>query len=154
VTILVVPDGQLHVPVVDEARLLLLLLRLRPRLLLGWIRLSMQKRKHLSVLAALSPFQNYSHHPMVRRIPSMRLSLLMVLHLLFGSPNLLQTMVVGLLLVLLTIVTTFVKSGRSVLEIYMLRKRRISGLRLGSGTLFTLITTSPFFIAKPSRRRS
>jgi hypothetical protein len=54
--ILVVSDGQLHVPMVDGARLLLLLLRLQHRLLLGWIQLSMQKRKPLSVLAALSPF--------------------------------------------------------------------------------------------------
>jgi hypothetical protein len=69
-TILVVPGEQLHVPVVDGARLLLLLLHLRPKLLLGWIRLSMQKRKPLSVLATLSPFQYCSHRPMVRRIPS------------------------------------------------------------------------------------
>jgi hypothetical protein len=55
-TILVLPGGQLLVPVVDGARLLLLLLRLRPRLLVGWIRLSMQKRKPLSMLAALSEF--------------------------------------------------------------------------------------------------
>jgi hypothetical protein len=63
-------------------------------------------------------------------------------------------MVVRLLLVLLATATTFMKSDHSVLIIYMLRKRRISGLRLGSVTLFTLITTSPFFIAKSSRRRS
>jgi hypothetical protein len=153
-TILVVPGGQLHVLVVDGARLLLLLLRLWSRLLVGWIRLSMQKRKPLSVLAALLAFQYCNHRPVVRHIPSMSLSLLMVLHLLSGSPNLLQTMVVGLLLILLTTATMFMKSGRSMLEIYMLRKRRIFGLRLGSGTLFTLITTSPFFTAKSSRRRS
>jgi hypothetical protein len=154
VTILAVPDGQLHMPVVDGARLLLLLLHLWPRLLVGWIRLLMQKRKPLSVLAALLAFQYYSHRPVVRRIPSMSLSLLMVLHLLFRSLNLLQTMVVGLLLILLTTATTFVKSDRSVLTIYMLRKRRIFDLRLSFGTIFTLITTSPFFIAKSSRRRS
>jgi hypothetical protein len=79
---------------------------------------------------------------------------MMVLHLLPRSPNLLPTMAVGLHLVLLTTATTSMKSGHNMLRIYMLRKRRISGLRLISGTLFTLITTSPFFTAKSSRRRS